>query len=91
VIYSVVQSDLLKRNIQFVRLMCYNAQLGLAAKGWIDEMYIEDSTLKDIAGYHAMRERLSRNLICVSVVIDTHKNSVAVVYGHGKPNKKRAT
>jgi len=93
--------------------MCYNAQLGLAAKGmrhrvmatpsgyqqcvvlhdkcWIDEMYIEDSTLKDTAGYHAMRERLSRNLICVSVVIDTHKNSVAVVYGHGKPNKKRAT
>ena len=39
-----------------VRLMCYNAQLGLAAKGWIDEMYIEDSTLKDTAGYHAMRE-----------------------------------
>ena len=86
-----MQSDLLKRNIQFVRLMCYNAQLGLAAKGWIDEMYIEDSTLKDIAGYHAMQERLSRNLICVSVVIDAHKNSVAVVCGHGKPNKKRAT
>ncbi|QUC04287.1 hypothetical protein [Atopobium sp. oral taxon 416] len=36
--------------------MCYNAQLGLAAKGWIDEMYIEESTLKDTAGYHAMRE-----------------------------------
>ncbi|RRF95046.1 MAG: hypothetical protein DUD39_16275 [Coriobacteriaceae bacterium] len=51
-----MQSDLLKRNIQFVRLMCYNAQLGLAAKGWIDEMYIEESTLKDTAGYHAMRE-----------------------------------
>ena len=75
-IYSAVQSDLLKRNIQFVRLMCYNAQLGLAAKGWIDEMYIEDSTLKDTAGYHAMRERLSRNLICVSVAIDAHKNPV---------------
>lgn len=105
---------------QFVRLMCYNAQLDLAAEAcgishqtafewrhrvmstlgayqerivlrdrcWIDEMYIEDSTLKNTAGYHVMRG-LSRNLICISVAIDVHKNPVAVVCGHGKPSGKR--
>ena len=54
----------------------YQQRVVLRDKCWIDEMYIEDSTLKDTAGYHAMRERLSRNLICVSVVIDAHKNPV---------------
>ena len=71
-----------------VRLMCYNAQLGLAAKGWIDEMYIEDSTLKNTAGYHAMRERLSRNLICVSVVIDAHKNPAGSCTGTASRTKR---
>ena len=90
--------------------MCYNAQLGLTAKGmrhkvmatlggyqqrvvlrdkcWIDEMYIEDSTLKDTAGYHAMRERLSRNLICVSMVIDAHKNPVGSCAGTASRTKR---
>ena len=59
----------------------YQQRVVLRDKCWIDEMYIEDSTLKDIAGYHAMRERLSRNLICVSVAIDAHKNSVGSCTG----------
>lgn len=105
---------------QFVRLMCYNAQLDLAAevcgishqtafewrhramatpgsyqerivlrdKRWIDEMHIEDSTLKNTPGYRPMRG-LSRNPVCVCVAIDVHKNPVAVVCGHGKPSGKR--
>jgi hypothetical protein len=60
----------------------------LCDRCWIDEMYIEDSTLKNTAGYHVMRG-LSRNLICISVAIDVHKNPVAVVCGHGKPSGKR--
>lgn len=105
---------------QFVRLMCYNAQIDLAAavcgishqtafewrhrvmatlggyqerivlrdKCWIDEMYVEDSALKNTPGYRPMRG-LSRNQICISVAIDVHKNAVAVVCGHGKPSGKR--
>ena len=101
----------------FVRLMCYNAQLDLAAevcgishatafewrhrvmaapggyqqgnllrdRCWVDEMYFEDSALKNTPGWRPMRG-LSRNLTCVSVAIDVHKSPAAVVCGHGKPS-----
>lgn len=51
-------------------------------------MYVEDSSLKNTPGYRPMRG-LSRNLICVSVAIDVHKNPVAVACGHGKPSGRR--
>ena len=34
----------------------YQQRVVLRDKCWIDEMYIEESTLKNTAGYHAMRE-----------------------------------
>lgn len=66
----------------------YQARVVLRDKCWIDETYIEDSTLKNTPGYRVMRG-LSRNLICVSVAIDVHKNPVAVACGHGKPSGRR--
>ena len=104
----------------FVRLMCYNAQVDLAAEAlgishvtafewrhrvmatlgglqgrvalrdrcWVDEMFFEDSSLRNTPGWRPM-PGLSRNLLCVSVAIDVHKNPVAVVCGHGKPSGKR--
>jgi transposase-like protein len=105
---------------QFVRLMCYNAQIDLAAEVcgvshqtafewrhrvmatlgacqermvlrdgcWIDEVYVEDSALKNTPSYRPMRG-LSRNQTCISVAIDVHKNPVAVVCRHGRPSGKR--
>ena len=34
----------------------YQQRVVLRDRCWIDEMYIEESTLKSTAGYHAMRE-----------------------------------
>ena len=66
----------------------YQERMVLRDRCWIDEMYVEDSALRNTPGYRPM-QGLSRNLICISVAIDVHKCPVAVVCGHGKPSAKR--
>lgn len=52
---------------------------------WVDETYINDTDLSK--GYGQARKRgLSRHKPSICVAIDVHKNPVAVVHGHGKPN-----
>lgn len=52
---------------------------------WVDETYINDTDLSK--GYGQARKRdLPRQKLCACVAIDVHKNSVAVVCGHDKPN-----
>ena len=66
----------------------YQDHLKLRDRIWIDETHITDSSLIRNEDYKEMRG-LSRNKICIIVAIDIHKNMIAVISGHGKPNAKR--
>lgn len=63
-------------------------RLVLHGRVWIDELYLTDSDIVRSADYSPKRG-LSKNKVCVAEAIDTFKNAVAVVCGHGKPSSKR--
>ena len=66
----------------------YQEHLILSGDVWIDETYIEDyEILAKKDGKHL--RGLSRSKICIVVAIDSYKNMVAIISGHGKPSSKR--
>jgi len=66
----------------------YQEHLLLSGDIWIDETYIEDyEVLAKKDGKHL--RGLSRSKICIVVAIDSNKNMVAIISGHGKPSSKR--
>ena len=66
----------------------YQDHLKLYGKVWIDETYMNDySILHD--QFSSRKRGLSKDLICIVTAIDSYKNMVAVISGHGKPSSKR--
>ena len=54
---------------------------------WIDETYLYDSSLLHDDGYK--KRGLSKKQLCIVVANDCHKNTYAVICGHGKPSASR--
>ena len=79
---------MLWRQKVFATVDGYQEHLYLKDRVWIDETYIFDSTLLHDDNFKQKRG-LSRNLICIVVAIDIHKNTYAVICGHGKPSATR--
>ena len=73
---------MLWRQKVFATVDGYQEHLYLRDRVWIDETYVFDSTLLHDDNFKQKRG-LSRNLICIVVAIDIHKN------GHGKPSATR--
>lgn len=63
----------------------YQEHLYLKDRVWIDETYLYDSSLLHDDSYKKKRG-LSKNQLCIVVAIDCHKNTYAVICGHGKPS-----
>lgn len=66
----------------------YQEHLLLSNRVWIDETYIEDYEVLAIKHGKHLRG-LSRSKICIVVAIDSNKNMIAVISGHGKPSSSR--
>lgn len=67
----------------------YQDHLKLYDTIWIDETYIQDYTVLE-SNFDGSKPRgLSRTQICIVVAIDSYKNMVAIICGHGKPSSKR--
>jgi len=81
-------SALLWRRKIFSTIDQYQKRLKLRERIWIDETYVYDSTVLHEDGYKQKRG-LSRDLICIIVAIDIHKNAYAMICGHGKPTSQR--
>lgn len=79
---------MLWRQKVFATVDGYQEHLYLKDRVWIDETYIFDSTLLHDDNFKQKRG-LSKNLICIVVAIDVHKNTYAVICGHGKPSATR--
>ena len=79
---------MLWRQKVFATVDGYQEHLYLRDRVWIDETYVFDSTLLHDDNFKQKRG-LSRNLICIVVAIDIHKNTYAVICGHGKPSATR--
>lgn len=76
------------RHRVLARVSGYQDRIVLRDTVWVDETYINNTDLSK--GYGQARKRgLSRQKLCICVVIDVHKNPVAVVCGHGKPSSAR--
>ena len=76
---------MLWRQKVFATVDGYQEHLYLRDRVWIDEIYIFDSTLLHDDNFKQKRG-LSKNLICIVVAIDIHKNTYAFICGHGKPS-----
>lgn len=79
---------MLWRQKVFATVDGYQEHLYLKDRVWIDETYIFDSALLHDDNFKQKRG-LSKNLICIVVAIDIHKNTYAVICGHGKPSATR--
>lgn len=79
---------MLWRQKVFATVDGYQEHLCLKDRIWIDETYVFDSTLLHDDDFKNKRG-LSKNLICIVVAIDVHKNTYAVICGHGKPSGTR--
>ena len=79
---------MLWRQKVFATVDGYQEHLYLRDRVWIDETYVFDSTLLHDDSFKQKRG-LSSNLICIVVAIDIHKNTYAVICGHGKPSATR--
>ena len=79
---------MLWRQKVFATVDGYQEHLYLRDRVWIDETYVFNSTLLHDDNFKQKRG-LSRNLICIVVAIDIHKNTYAVICGHGKPSATR--
>lgn len=67
----------------------YQEHLKLYDTIWIDETYIQDYTVLESNFDDNKPRGLSRTQICIVVAIDSYKNMVAIICGHGKPSSKR--
>ena len=66
----------------------YQEHLKLYGTVWIDETYMNDySILHD--QFSKRKRGLSKDKICIVTAIDSYKNMVAIISGHGKPSSKR--
>ena len=72
----------------FATVNGYQDHLYLKDRVWIDETYVYDSSLLHEDDYKKKRG-LSKDLICIVVAIDIHKNTYAMICGHGKPSATR--
>lgn len=76
------------RHRLFAAVDGYQDRIVLRGRVWIDETYVNDTDLSK--GYGQARKRgLSKQKICIAVGIDSRKEPVAVVCGHGKPSSAR--
>lgn len=76
------------RHRVFATVEGYQDRIVLRNRVWIDEAYVNDTDLSK--GYGQARKRgLSKQKLCIAIAIDSSKNPVAVVCGHGKPSTKR--
>lgn len=76
------------RHRLFAAVDGYQDRIVLRGRAWIDETYVNDTDLSK--GYGQARKRgLSKQKICIAVGIDSRKEPVAVVCGHGKPSSAR--
>lgn len=65
----------------------YQEHLYLEDHVWLDETYLYDSSLLHDDSYK--KKGLSKNKLCIVVAIDCHKNTYAVICGHGKLSASR--
>ena len=79
---------MLWRQKVFATVDGYQEHLYLRDRVWIDKTYVFDSTLLHDDNFKQKRG-LSKNLICIVLAIDIHKNTYAVICGHGKPSATR--
>ena len=76
------------RHRLFAAVDGYQDRIVLRGRVWVDETYVSDTDLSK--GYGQARKRgLSKQKICIAVGIDSRKEPVAVVCGHGKPSSAR--
>lgn len=76
------------RHRLFAAVDGYQDRIVLRGRVWVDETYVNDTDLS--RGYGQARKRgLSKQKICIAVGIDSRKEVVAVVCGHGKPSSSR--
>ena len=78
---------MLWRKKVFATVDGYQNHLHLYDRVWIDETYLFDSSLLHDDDYKRKRG-LSKDQLCIVVAIDSHKNTYAVICGHGKPSSK---
>lgn len=76
------------RNKIFETVNGYQDHLILSNDVWIDETYIEDYEVLAKKDEKHLRG-LSKSKICIIVAIDSNKNMVAIISGHGKPSSRR--
>lgn len=67
----------------------YQDHLKLYNRVWIDETYIEDYSVLESDNREKHPRGLSKTKICIVVAIDSYKNMVAIICGHGKPSSRR--
>ena len=79
---------MLWRKKVFATVNGYQEHLYLRDRIWIDETYLYDSSLVHEDDYKKKRG-LSEDQLCIVVAIDIHKNTYAVICGHGKPSSER--
>jgi len=79
---------MLWRKKVFATVDGYQDHLYLYDRVWIDETYILDSRILHDEN-HKKKRGLSKDLICIVVAIDNHKNVLAIVCGNGKPSGPR--
>ena len=79
---------MLWRKKVFATVDGYQEHLYLKDRVWIDEIYLYDSSLVHEDDYKKKRG-LSEDQLCIVVAIDIHKNTYAVICGHGKPSSER--
>ena len=79
---------MLWRKKVFATVNGYQEHLYLRDRIWIDETYLYDSSLVHEDDYKKKRG-LSEDQLCIVVAIDIHKNTYAVICGHGKPSSDR--
>lgn len=83
-------TDLWRKKI-FETVNNYQDHIKLYDQIFIDETYLEDYNVLAIKQDNKHLRGLSRSKICIVVAIDSYKNMVAIVSGHGKPSSKMIT
>jgi len=76
------------RHRVFATVRGYQDRIVLRGRVWIDEVYVNDTDLTKGPG-QARKRGLSGQKLCIAIGIDSSKNPVAVVCGHGKPSAGR--
>lgn len=67
----------------------YQDHLKLYNRVWIDETYTEDYQVLESNNNEKHPRGLSKTKICIVVAIDSSKNMLSIICGHGKPSSQR--